>query len=169
MRLSDVEFRAAFHNFARSTFRLEALQVYTVETEQPKLARFLAGEDKPVEPESEWRKMIRTGIEEGRTWRKVKLIRRPLTDYQRYSLAWGIPPNAQAGLEHRILDITERDFDLPEIDFWLFDDSKVIVIHYHDDGSPDWVELVESPDIEQYRRWRDIALKESVPFGEYRA
>jgi len=158
-----------FPNAQQSVFRLETLQTYNVPTEQSKLERFLAGEKKPVEPASEWRELIRRSVDAGQTWTKVKLVKRPLSDYQRFSLAWGVPANSRAGMEHRIIDITDRQLDLPGIDFWLFDDSTVVVIHYHEDGSPDWIERIESDDVGQYRRWRDIALKESVPFSEYRA
>lgn len=169
MRLTLDELSAMFGEAKQSVFRLETLQAYNVSTEQPKLERFLAGEKQPVEPESSWRELIRSSVAAGRTWKKVKLLRRPLTDYQRFSLAWGVPANSRAGMEHRIIDITERTVDLPRIDYWLFDDSMVVVIHYFEDGSPDWIERIESDDIEQYRRWRDIALKESIPFSEYRA
>jgi hypothetical protein len=169
VRLTFDEFSAMFRTFERSAFRLESLQVYTVASEQPKLERFLAGEEKPIEPDSEWRKLISDSVAAGKVWTKVKIVRRPLTDYQRFSLAWGVPANEAAGEKHRIIDITDRAVDLPEIDYWLFDDTLVVVIHYHEDGSPDYIEQVESNDIEQYRRWREIALKESIPFSEYRA
>ena len=169
MRLAMDEFQAMFRDFQRSAFRLETLQAYNVPSEQPKLARFLAGEKTPVEPESSWRQLISDQVAAGKTWTKVKLVRRPLTDYQRYSFEWGVPANERAGEKHRIIDITDREVDLPNLDFWLFDDSTVVVIHYHEDGSPDWIEQIESDDIEKYRQWRDKALKESVPLSEYRA
>ena len=163
------EFSAFVRGFNGSAFRLETLQVYTVETEQENLTRFLAGEEKPPDHNERTHVRLRELIAAGNTWQKVKLIRRPLTDYQRYSLAWGVPGNVAAGWEHRIIDVTDRKVDLPDFDFWIYDDSKVVVMRYDENGVPQGVDVVEDDNISQYHRWRDIALKESIPFSEFRA
>jgi len=162
------EFSAKFRDFAESAFRLESRQDYTTPAEQPKLERFLAGESEPIEPNSSWRSLISEKVGAGMRWDKVKVVRRPLTDYQRFALAWGVPANERAGELHRILDVTDRDVGLPEIDFWIFDDATVVVLHYYEDGTLDHLEEVPPADIGSYRRWRDIAMRESVPLSEYR-
>lgn len=167
MRLTIDEFRTRADTYTKSAFRLETLQTFTVQGEQEPLARFLAGEDMPADYNARSHQRLRERVARGMTLTKVKLIRRPLTDYQRFSLAWGIPGNEAAGMQHRIIDVTDREVDLPEIDFWLYDDSEVVVLVYDEKGVPRFADLIAG-DIGQYRRWRDIALRESIPFGEYR-
>lgn len=168
MYLTPDEFRARARDFQQSAFRLEARQTYNVETEQADLARFLAGEPKLAERHEAWYKRVRDSVALGKTFTKVKILREPLTDYQRYSLAWAMPDSVAAGMEYRVIEIADREVGLPDLDFWLYDDAIVVVLDFYDDDSPKGAELFES-DIDQYRRWRDIAVKESIPFSEYRA
>lgn len=168
MYLTPDEFRARARDFQRSAFRLEARQTYNVESEQPDLARFRAGEPKLDDRNEAWYRRIRDSVDAGKTFTKVKMLLRPLTEYQRYSLAWAMPDSVAAGIEYRVIDTTDRTIDLPDIDFWLYDDATVVVLDYHDDDSPKGAELITT-DIDKYRRWRDIAMKESIPFSEYRA
>lgn len=168
MLLTPDEFSNFAREFERSAFRLEARQNYNVPSDQADLARFLAGEPKPDERHEEWYAGIREGIAAGKTWTKVKPLKHPLTDYQRYSLAWSMPDSVAAGVDYRVIDLAERHVDLPDLDFWLYDDSWVVVLHYDFDDAPHIAEVIES-DIDHYLRWRDIAMKESVPFSEYRA
>lgn len=168
MLLTPDEFRNIADEFERSAFRLEARQNYNVATDQEGLASFLAGEPKPDHSGSVWYQRIREGVAAGKAWTKVKPLKHPLTDYQRYSLAWSISDSVAVGVDYRIIDLAERQVDLPDVDFWLYDDSRVVVLHYDYDDAPHSAELFET-EIDHYRRWRDIALKESIPFSEYRA
>jgi hypothetical protein len=72
-----------------------------------------------------------------------------------------------AGEDIRILDVTERENPLPGVqDFWMFDRSTVVLMHYEDDGTQVSRELYEGEpaDFIEYQR---IAVAESVPFLEY--
>lgn len=67
----------------------------------------------------------------------------------------------------RILDLTDRDEPvLPEQDFWMFDESTVVLMNYRPDGTQISRELYEG-DPEPYRQWKRIAVGASVPFLEY--
>ncbi|MCP2257778.1 hypothetical protein LX15_001464 [Streptoalloteichus tenebrarius] len=169
MFLDGDVWQAYFRDFRKSAFRLETHQVYTMPAEAEDLQRFLAGEPMPEAHNSPWHQTIRNNISAGKTMTRVKIIRRPLTDYTRFLLSWCIPDNVAAGEQYRIIDVTEREVDLPEQDFWLFDDETVVRLNYRPDGTQINRELVESGDITQYLRWRDLALAESVPFAEYQA
>lgn len=168
MYLTPDEFRARATDFKQSAFRLESRQNYNVPGDQADLARFLAGEPKPKERKKEWYQSVRSRVDSGVTYTKVKVLRRPLTDYQRWFLAWAIPDSIEAGMEYRLIDTADRAIDLPDLDFWLYDDSWVVVLDYHEDDSPKGAEFIES-NIDPYRLWRDLAMKESIPFSEYRA
>lgn len=167
--LDGDEWKAYFRNFKRSAFRLEVHQVYTMPGEAETFRSFLAGEPMPEGFNSTWHQTIQGHAAAGRSMTRAKLVRRPLTDYSRYLFAWGITGNVAAGEDYRIVDVTKREVDLPDQDFWMFDETTVVHLNYRPDGTQINRELIESPDISQYLAWRDLALESSVPFSDYRA
>src|SRR5215470_7889621 len=42
---------------------------------------------------------------------RLKVVRRPFTEYTRFLFAWAIPGNVEAGEDYRILDLTEKSLD----------------------------------------------------------
>lgn len=166
MGLSGDEIGELFDNFQRSAFRMETHQVYTMSDELEEIRQFLAGADLPEGFNADWHREIRGNIEAGKTMTRLKIVRRPFTDYTKYLFEWAIPGNVEAGEDYRILDLTDRELDIPSQDFWLFDDRKVALLNFNSDGTLRDRELVE--DVEPYLKWRDIALAEAVPFGDYR-
>lgn len=167
MLLNGEHFAKHLRDYERYAWRLETQPVYTMPNEQPALKRFLAGEPRPEKHNSSWRTNVRAMVEAGKEIGRVRTVRTPLTDYQRYQLAWGIPGNVQAGEDIRILDLTEDDLGLPEQDFWLFDDSTVVHLNFNPDGTLLDIEQLDDPDLPKYLAWREIALKHAVPFSEY--
>ncbi|MFI6849075.1 DUF6879 family protein [Kitasatospora sp. NPDC050467] len=167
MLLDGDEWQSYFRTFKRSAFRLEAHQVYTMPGEVESLRSFLAGEPLPDGFNADWHKTIAVHAASGRTMTRAKVVRLPLTDYSRYLFDWCIPGNVAAGEDYRILDLTGRTIDLPEQDFWLFDESTVVHMNYRQDGTQISRELIENPDLSKYLRWRDLAISGSVPFGEW--
>ncbi|MFE0024814.1 DUF6879 family protein [Amycolatopsis sp. NPDC059021] len=168
MLLSSEELGALFRDFERSAFRMETHQTYTMPSEQAGLQRFLAGEPKPDEHNAGWTATVRANVAAGKTMQRLKVVRRPFTDYTRFLFAWAIPGNVDAGEDYRILDLTDSAMHLPEQDFWLFDDTTVALLNFTEDGVLRDRELVDASELDTYRRWRDLALAEAVPFGEYR-
>lgn len=57
--------------------------------------------------------------------------------------------------------------ELPDHDFWLFDESTVVKLLYRPDGTQIGRELVEDPAVDAYLSWRDAAWRDAVPFGDY--
>nr|BFF02696.1 hypothetical protein GCM10020241_43710 [Streptoalloteichus tenebrarius] len=129
--------------------------------------RFLAGEPKPEDHNSDWHEIVRSYVAAGKSIGRVRVVRRPLTDYQRYQLAWGIPGNIAAGEDIRVVDITDDDWGLPDQDFWLFDQSTVVHLNFAPDGALRDIELVDNPDLDRYLNWRDTALKNAVSYEKY--
>jgi hypothetical protein len=157
-----------FHNFERSAWRLEVQPTYTMPNEQASIALFRGGEPKPETHNVKWHETVRANLAAGKTMGRVRVVSRPLTDYQRYQLAWGIPGNVAAGEDIRILDLSTAEVDLPEQDFWLFDDTTVVHLNFRPDGTLIDRELVEDPDLGLYRRWRDVALAYSVALADFK-
>jgi hypothetical protein len=137
--------------------------------EQPELVRFLAGEPEPPGHNDEWHDEIRGWAAEGKSIGRVRLVRYPLSDYQRYIFAWGVPGNVAAGEDVRVLEIIDDNFGLPDQDFWMFDDSLVVHLNFNPDGTLIGHELIDQPDLDKYHTWRETALKYSMPFEEWNA
>lgn len=169
MLIDADQFNERLTSYARSAWRFETQPTYTMPNEQPTLARFLAGDAMPEGHNHEWHELVATLVNSGRSVGRVRTVQRPLTDYQRYQLAWGIPGNVNAGEDIRILDLSEHELDLPAQDFWLFDDSTVVLLNFYDDGTLDNVELLDNPDVVYYRKVRDTALVYAVSFNEWNA
>ncbi|WP_329044244.1 hypothetical protein OG738_24045 [Amycolatopsis sp. NBC_01488] len=168
MLLRSEELGRLFRTFRLSAFRLETFPVYDVASEREEYDRFLAGEKPPADLHYGWLDIVAGHREAGRSMQRVRVVSRPLTDYVRYEFEWGFQFNVRSGEDIRILDLTNRALDLPQQDFWFFDDSTIVRLDYDEDGAVSGRMRLDRPDLAQYRAWRDLALTESVPFREYR-
>lgn len=169
MKLSSEELSGLFHRFERSAFRMEVHPTYTMRAEADTLRRFLDGGDKPADFNTSWVSTVRDNVAAGRTMQRLKVVRRPFSEYTRYLFAWAIPDNVAAGEDYRILEARERRPEIPDQDFWIFDDSAVALLNFHPDGTLKDRELVDPPESGKYLELRDRALREAVAFSEYRA
>ncbi|WP_380284599.1 DUF6879 family protein [Kitasatospora purpeofusca] len=166
MLLDGDQWRRHFDGYRHDAFRLEAQPVYTMPREAENLARFLRGEPKPADHNAAWHARVRGFVSSGRTIGRVRVVRQPLTDYQRYQFAWGIPGNIAAGEDIRVLDATEQDYGIPLQDWWMFDDSSVVRLNFRPDGTQINRELADAQAAE-CRELRRLALAHAVPFAAY--
>jgi hypothetical protein len=96
----------------------------------------------------------------------VHIVTQPLSDYLRFEFEY-YRHNVEAGESVRILDVTNRANPLAGVqDFWMFDRSRIVLMHYAQDGTQTSREVYEG-DPEPFRECQRIALAESVPFEEY--
>ncbi|MGH8910210.1 MAG: DUF6879 family protein [Egibacteraceae bacterium] len=130
----------AFNLFAVEAFRLETLQAYRVEAEAEEFAAFLRGEPVPVSTpgNSPWLRRIAETTAQGKRWRRVHVIRLPLSDYLRYELSCQLRDNVPAGEDIRVIDAA---WSVPAVlnrDFWAFDTHTaqpvVWLMNYDVDG-----------------------------------
>ena len=168
MRLEGEAWSRYFRDFASSAFRLELHQIYTMPGEADELRRFQAGELPPADYHYGWLDRMAEARRVGKNVRRVRVVRRPLTDYIRYEFAWGFVYNVEAGEDIRVLDLTDQPGpDLPDHDFWMFDDTTVVKLLYRPDGTQIGRELLADPDLDAYLAWRDAAWQAAVPFRDY--
>lgn len=168
MRLEGEAWSRYFRDFASSAFRLELHPIYTMPGEADELRRFRAGEQPPADYHYGWLDRMAEARRAGKTVRRVRVVRRPLTDYIRYEFRWGFVYNVEAGEDIRVLDLTDQSGpELPDHDFWLFDDTTVVKLLYRPDGTQIGRELLTDPDLHAYLGWRDAAWQAAVPFRDY--
>ncbi|MFJ4771374.1 DUF6879 family protein [Streptomyces uncialis] len=168
MLLAGDAWRQEFDSYERDAWRFEAQPTYTMPNEAANVARFLRGDPMPPNHNERWHERVRGFVASGRTVGRVRVVRKTLTDYQRYQFAWGIPGNIAAGEDIRVLDITQDDYGLPlgGTDWWLFDEVRLVHLNYRVDGTQINRELLTG-DITPYLEWRRTALAHAVPFAEY--
>lgn len=169
MLLAGDAWRAFFDSFEQEAFRLEVRSHYAMPGEEEEFQEFLATGELHIDADDRWLTRVRNYRATGRRIGRVHVLTRPLSDYLRYEFA-AYAYNVDAGEDVRILDLTGKDDPgLPDQDFWMFDGSKVVDMRYRPDGTQIGRELLESPDLDLYRHWRDLAVSLSVPFAEYSA
>ncbi len=170
--LEDDEFNRIFLDFRYTSYRLETLQRYDVSYEKDEYSRFLAGE---AQGESRgitgWIEgTVRKAILAGKRMHRVHVVEEPLSDYIRYEFGWSYDHTVAAGEDVRIIPAQAGQWpsEIPHYDYWLFDSSLLVAMHYGDDGSFAAAEIVDEPDkVLQANYWRDAAVALSVPFHEY--
>jgi uncharacterized protein DUF6879 len=158
--LSPAEFNALFDSFTATVVRLEALPAYAVGgAEGERLAAFRAGQPRPLRSvrTDPWLARIAvTTVTAGKRWSRVRVVDDPLTDYERYELA-SYRESQSVGEEIQIAQ--RRDVGDVGVDFWLFDDRHVVLMHYHPDGSVDRRELCDDADVVAECRARLTAVE----------
>lgn len=155
--------------FTERVYRLETLDSYDAPNEHEPYRRFLAGE--PVDPawRQPWRKLVTGVVESGRTMARCHVVTEPLTDYVRFSLLHGYPASIESGEDVRIIGReAAAAAQLPEIDYWLFDDSLAARLIYDGAGHLLRVELInDAGELERFVHWRDTALRSAAPLAAY--
>jgi hypothetical protein len=169
--LDSAEFAELFTNFEHTAYRLETLQQYGVGYEDESFREFLAGKPLRDDPaRNEWTAMIRRSIAAGKTFQRVHVVAKPLSDYLRYELEWWYGPNVEAGEDIRILPAPPpgRGPLLPGHDYWLFDSSHLWIMAYDADGRFLYAEYVDDPaQIVSHAYGRDAALHHAIPYADY--
>jgi hypothetical protein len=153
--------------FRQSAFRLETRDLYTVPQEEAWFAAFRRGEGLPeLTPENDsWLKLVSDHCRNGKRMQRVHIVSHPLTDYCRFELAMYVS-SVVAGEEIRVLERSARaEVQALETDFWLFDDSTVIVLDYDDHGR--FLRAREAPDHRFYREIAEFTLTHSIHLDEY--
>lgn len=168
MNLTELRSYAEAHT-TTSVFRLETLDEYLVDSDQDNVHRYLAGQDGPSWAQGDdWMDYLAQEQAAGIRRYRVHVLASPIGDYLRYECEWGYVYTSQAGEEIYILDTAEtaRPADLPDDvdDFWLYDDTHVVVMHYDAAGRFIDAEALPLSETPRYRRYRDAAIAAAAPF-----
>jgi hypothetical protein len=166
--LDGDEWRAMFREIRSEAWRLETLPQYLVPQESDELEAFRAGSR--IDPHT-YSSPYTEGLErqrgEGKRKGRVHVVSRPLSEYLRFEFSRYYAPHVLAGEDIRILDVTGRENPLQGVqDFWFFDRSMVVLMHYEADGRQIGRELYTGDPV-PFVEYQRIAEEESVPFLEY--
>ncbi|WP_344449807.1 DUF6879 family protein [Acrocarpospora macrocephala] len=162
------EFGKLFRTFEHTAFRLETRDHYRSANEAAALRQFVAGEPVDLGWFQNWLTMIRAAAAEGRRFTRVRVVTVPLTDYSRFGVFCSEHTNA-AGEDIRYL-ARQDAVGLPDYDYWLFDSSKLVRLHFDGDENFLGGELIEEPAvIVAHNYWRDAAWHRAVRRDDFAA
>jgi hypothetical protein len=168
-RVTDIpwsKFGALLTRFRRTALRLEVRERYDTDLEREPQRKFLAGEVDDLAWAWAWLDLVRKATEEGREFRRVRIVSLPLSDYNRYAL-WFAEHTIEAGEDIRYLDRTHA-VDLPDADYWLFDAEKPVKVHYDDADRPVKAEVITEPAaVEELVTNLELAFGRAVPREQF--
>jgi hypothetical protein len=150
-------------HFERSAFRLECLPAYSVPQEAAMLAAFRRGETVELPADHPWIMRVREKCGNGRMMERVRVVSRPLTDYERFELS--LYPHSRAAGEN--IRVVERGSVEVTEDFWLFDDTIAVVLRY--DAAGHFLRADVTSDVIWFRRQREVVLARSISLEEFQA
>jgi len=165
-----------FEVFMVSAFRLETLRAYAAPGEEDRLRAFRLGRPLPERPArtSRWLRRIAATTATGKSWHRVRVLDRPLSEYECYRLL-GYRESAEAGEVIRIADRSSCPALAPLArDFWLFDADAArpfaALMNYDHAGEYLGAAVTTEPAvIMACVTARNLAQQYSVPLGAYLA
>lgn len=165
------DFLHTFDDFRHQVFRLESLDFYDSKSERAPLERFRAG--LPQDPTwlEPWADRVRSINRRGASIGRVHVVTEPLSEYVLFEMTCAYPANLDAGEEIGILPrSTAQRLEVPETDYWLFDDERTGVMVYDDAGTLSHVEVTRDPVVvREHVHWRQICQDHAIPLRKYLA
>ncbi|MBW4718836.1 DUF6879 family protein [Saccharothrix obliqua] len=173
LSLDDPDFNRHFTEFEFTAYRLESLQRYDVTYERDEFRRFLAGESRGEFPGiGAWVRTVREAVNAGKRVHRVHVVQEPLSDYVRFECGWAYEHTVAAGEDVRVIPLARENWPagLPRYDYWLFDSTVLVEMHYDAVGTFQHAELVDDPrKVVRANYWRDLAVTKAVPYRDYAA
>jgi hypothetical protein len=146
--VTEADFGRMLATFERCAFRLETCRHYALGYERADFEDFLAG--RPVSPPEldwwrPWLDQIRQQVSNGKTIARVRVLDEPPTPYQQWEM-WAAPWHKDAGEDIRYMPRSRAEaIGVPMGDWWLLDESRLILMRFTDSGEIAGKELVTDP------------------------
>ena len=161
-------FERLFVTFQHTAWRWEAQASYHEPYELEPLGRWRRGEPDDLAWMADWLGDIRAATAAGRLFQRVRLYPEPPTEYLRWQENV-TPANVEAGEDIRIVSADQAtELGLPDHDFWLFDNTQVVRMHFDASGFVGGEMITDPGTVARHRAWRDIAWTHAVPYRQYR-
>ncbi len=167
VRLTDEQFARLFETFREEAFRLETLPRYSVPEELADFEAYLDGAPQPVQVDEEWLSFLRSAAASGRRVVRVRCMGGALTPYLRFEIEWGYQLSEPAG-ERILLCMSPIVPPAGVGDFWLFDDSTLVLMRYGAAG--EFLGAFQEADprtVAACRATRDEAVAAAIPLREF--
>jgi hypothetical protein len=173
--LDGPAFDALFDAFRSTVVRLETLPAYAVGgAEGERLDAWCRGSARPersVRTDPWLARIAMSTINDGKSWRRVRVFDDPLTDYQRYQV--DSYREAQA-VGDRVVIASRPAVGETLVDVWVFDQGQhgahAVVMQYRPDGGVDRRELVtDSTSVADLATLVERVAAIAVPFNEWLA
>ncbi|ATL67243.1 hypothetical protein GZH49_30185 [Nocardia terpenica] len=158
----------AFRTHKRA-FHLEVRDDYSgVAGEAERMRRFLDGKPQDPAAGAGWQALMREVTGNGCVVQRVRVVSEPHGDYTRFAVGT-TPGNLEAGEDIRWLPRQNAPSDLPEDDWWLFDDELVAYTVFERDGTalPGWAATRDPAIAGHCARRRDELWAKAVRHYEY--
>lgn len=165
------QFSSAWEKARKSIFRLELLPLYNVPGDWECYQKFLTGENYIAELKG-WFNKLKITIEKDVKTERVRVFDPPVNDYIKYEIdAWRF--SDKAGDKIFFLDLKSyksiiKNLQIEPEDFWLFDDSTLIIFHYDATGAFIGEENIGDKElIKNYAELKYNLLNNAVPYKEF--
>lgn len=149
----------------RDLLRVEMLDRYDVPSDDDDYHRYLRGDPAPdAAAKAGWLDRLRAGAAAGRARRRVRIVREPLSDYDRFECEWCFTDNTAAGEDIRVL---AGDFArVPDSvgDFFVIDAKRVARLRYDADHRFTGAYEVGVADTPAYVAVAEMAWSAATPF-----
>ena len=157
-----------FTSFRVAALHLEMRDSYGTQVEKPHLRKWEQGEPDDIEWLKPWFDTVRSGTQSGKTFRRLRIISEPMTDYMRW-VHMDAHLFVEAGEDIRWLSRRlVSAIALPGNDFWLFDSATVVFSVFA--GNGDVVErqlYTDAAVVQLCQSAFDAAWEFAVPHSEY--
>lgn len=161
------EWRELFTTFEHTAYRLELRDRYNSPDNQKPVRDYTTTGTADLDWLDPWLDKIRTASAAGRSYRRVRVVSAPLTEYARYSL-WVAQFNVEAGEDIRYLTRSDIPDNLINFDYWLFDSRIAARMHFDPDDVLLGFDLVTDPrTIVELNYWRDAAWHHAITRDEF--
>jgi hypothetical protein len=117
-----------------------------------------------------WLEMLRDATAKGCRFARVRVVSLPLNEYSRFGI-WCSQFTNDAGEDIRYLRrVDAESAGLPNHDYWLFDSSRLVRMHFDQNDEFRGGEVVDdASEIVRHNYWRDVAWRHAIRRDDFAA
>lgn len=167
--VSDPEhFDRLFSAFTHTAYRLEVRRAYGILDEDRPFQQYLTGEDPGIDWLRPWLVLMAEQTGQGKRVERVRVVDDPPSAYLRWEIE-NTPHNLDAGEDIRYLfRDTARRLRLSEYDYWIFDDSLLVLLEFDDlDRFLGFRTTRNRTVIDEHRRLQTCAWRKALTYKQY--
>jgi hypothetical protein len=163
--LEPNELGALFPSVRRASWRWECQPQYAVDADE--VEAWVAGEPAKDNDWRPWLDYISGLRRQGIPFERVRVLDDPPTTYQRWIIET-TDSNVAAGEDIRWLDrALARERAMPTYDFYVFDEARVAIMRFDDEGVLTTIELDDDPAVvAEHLEYKSRVWPEATPHGQ---